>query len=84
MPPVANLFHDQHGAEIIVITSPGIAVNGTVEVTVRGAAHAAAPTAVAVRPGEAKPTPLASVKLQGADVVATVALGRGAAVVRLG
>ena len=84
MPPVANLFHDQRGAEIIVITSPGTAVNGTVEVTVRGATHAAAPTAAAVRPGEAQPTPLASVKLQGADVVVTVALGRGAAVVRLG
>ena len=84
-PPVANLFHDQQGSEIVVITSPGVEVNGTVEVTVRGAAHRTTPTAKVIRPGEAKPSLLTSVRLQSEDVVViTVALARGAAVVQLG
>ena len=82
MPPVANLFKDQFGAEIVVITSPGSAVNKTVTVTVRGSGFST-PKASVVRPGEAAPSALPTVRMQGGDVVFMVELVRGAAVVKL-
>ena len=83
MPPVANLFHDQQGAEIIVITSPGVATNGTAVVTVRGAGFTSALKASAIRPGESAPSALDAVRVKGVDIVVTMELNRGAAVVKL-
>jgi hypothetical protein len=82
MRPVVNLFKDQFGAEIVVITSPGSAVNKTVAVTVRGSGFST-PKASVVRPGEAAPSVLPTVRMQGGDVVFMVELVRGAAVVKL-
>ena len=78
MPPLANLFKDQFGAEIVVITSPGVAVNRTVVVTVRGSGFPS-PKAVVVRPGEVAPSALHTVRVQGGDVTFSVGLVRGAA-----
>jgi hypothetical protein len=79
---VASLFSDQSGAEIVVITSPGLAVNKTVVVIVRGSSFVS-PRASVARPGEAAPSALPAVRMHGDDVVFTVELVRGAAVVRL-
>ena len=83
MPPVANLSHDQEGAEIVVITSPGKPTNGTAVVLVRGGGYESVPKAVAVRPAEAAPSALATLRMVGGDVVVTVVLIDGAAVAKL-
>ena len=85
--PIVNLFRDQSGAEFVVITSPGAVVSNTttaVVVTVRGSRFGTGLRAEVVRPGEQAPTPLTTLKRGGSgEVVITVELGRGAAVVRL-
>jgi len=84
--PVANLFRDQHGAEIAVITSPGVAVVGAVQVTVRGGAFVSAPSVQVIRPGDTAPMPLSPDRIRRdpvGDVVVTVTLSDGAAMIKL-
>jgi hypothetical protein len=85
--PIANLFRDQSGAEIVVITSPtGSAVSNTTTVvaTVRGSHFGTGLQAEVVRPGEQAPTPLTTfTRGESGEVVITVGLSRGAALVRL-
>ena len=84
-PPIVALFEDQDGAQLAVVTSPGSnrPNNTQVEITIRGLNSTVAPVATVVRPGEEGPKPLASVRRSGADIVATVTLQRGAALVRI-
>ena len=81
---MVNLFRDQIGREIVVITSPGKLLSGDVEIIVRGSSFGPGLHAVVVRPGERLPTPLDAVRVNGhGDVILTTSLGRGAAVVQL-
>jgi len=83
LPPIVNLFEARDGARIVVITSPGQLTNSTVEVNVSAVNTTNSPHAFAIRPGESVLEPLSTVYVAGADVLITVKLFRGAAVVRL-
>ena len=83
--PIVALFEDQDGAQLAVVTSPGSnrPNNTKVEITIRGLNSTGVPVATSVCPGEEAPKPLASVRRSGPDVVATVTLQRGAALLRV-
>ena len=86
LPPIANLFRDQQGCEIVVITSPGTPSSNitTASVVVRGSSFNRAVKAEAVWPGAQAPTPLSSVEHRdNGDIVLHVILKRGMAMIRL-
>ena len=86
LPAIANLFRDQQGREIVVITSPGAPASDDTNVTaiVRGSAFSEEVRAEVVWPGARSPVPLTTVQRRGnGDVVLSVRLQRGAAVIRL-
>lgn len=135
LPPEVNLFEDRSGAQIVVVTSPGVLFNGSVSmplllvnggvvwwkcihdcrgnvagdlltctclscedthshvytprlvaqvvVNVSNAGASASVRATVVRPGDAAPTPLSTVKVVGNDLIITTSLTRGAALVRV-
>ena len=88
LPPSVNIFSDQVGREIIVVTSPGVMLNGTVQVTVRGSSlgETGALNGVVAVPGDrGEPKPVMGIRRNhtSGDIHFSVRLSRGAAVARL-
>eukprot|EP01052_Picozoa_sp_SAG31_P010228 SAG31_NODE_554_length_14181_cov_22.378000_3_plen_824_part_00 len=86
LPPIANVFLDLNGSEIIVITSPGQPVASAVTATLRNVTGASTGVMVtALRPGDTAfvALPSSAVQVVGDEVHIMVIPCRGAVVLRV-